>query len=87
MIYLPTEDIYYNTQVYFRKHCWINMPNHERVWAEKYREWLAEQGCVIVHNTKSAIPVVRNSLDVAPGWDQFGFEKSEDATLFALRWG
>lgn len=86
MTYLPTEDIYYNTQVYFRKHCWINMPNHERVWAERYREWLAEQGCVIVLRS-SDINVVRNSLGVAPGFDQFGFSKPEDATMFALRWG
>lgn len=85
MTYLETEDIYYNTQVYFRKHKWVNMPNHERVWAERYREWLAEQGCVIVH-TESTIPVVRNSLGVAPGFDRFGFERQEDAVLFALRW-
>lgn len=61
------------------------MPNHERVWAERYRKWLAEQGCVIVL-TKSDYEVVRNSLGVAPGYDKFGFENEHDATIFVLRW-
>lgn len=84
MTYLPTEDIYYNTQVYFRKNCWSNMPNDDRVWAERYRKWLAEQGCVIVHYSETNL--ITNSLGIAPGFHYFAFEKSEDATLFKLRW-
>lgn len=85
MILLETNDLYYNTQVYFRKNHWINMPNHERVWAERYHKWLAEQGCAIVL-TKSDIEVVRNSLGISPGYDKFGFENERDATMFVLRW-
>lgn len=61
------------------------MPNHERVWAERYRDWLAEQGCVIVL-TESDIDVVRNSLGVAPGYDKFGFKNEQDAVWFTLKW-
>lgn len=83
MIYLETEHLYYNTQVYFRKHMWVDMPNHERIWGERYRAWLAEQGCTVVDGHS---PVLRNSLGVAPGFDYFAFENEQDAAMFALRW-
>lgn len=87
MILLETEELYYSTQVYFRKNLWINMPQNENVWATRYNKWLRTQGCVIVKlDGPNGIPVVRNVLGVAPGHDKFGFERPEDATLFKLRW-
>jgi hypothetical protein len=75
--------MYYNTQVYFREHYIDDLPNDDRAWAEKYKEWLAEQGCVIIHTNDR---VLRNSLGIAPWYDKFSFENPEDATMFVLRW-
>lgn len=82
MILIPTNDLYYNTQVYFRKNCMDDLPNDDKIWAKAYREWLAEQGATIV----LAEDVVRNALGVAPYYDKFGFENEQDATMFVLRW-
>lgn len=81
---LDTEDLYYNTQVYFRHHILETLPNDDRVWRDEYHAWLKSQGAVIVkdHNLR----VLTNSLGVSPGYDKFGFKNEQDATLFILRW-
>lgn len=83
MILLPCGDLYYNTQVYFRKHVIDHLLNDQQVWAQQYREWLAEQGCEIVLSNNRAL---RNSLNVSPFYDSFGFRNEADATAFLLRW-
>ena len=83
MILLPCGDLYYNTQVYFRQHIVDQLPNDTHVWAQAYRDWLAEQGCEIILSNNRAL---RNSLGVAPWYDSFGFSNDHDATVFALRW-
>ena len=75
--------MYYNTQVYFREHYIGDLPNNDRVWAEKYNEWLAEQGCTINYSNDR---VLRNSLGIAPHYDTFQFENEHDALMFKLRW-
>lgn len=84
MILLETGIIYGNTQVYFRKHYIDKLPNDDKIWAREYAKWLAEQGAVIVRPDK--IDLLKNSLGISPTYDKFGFERQEDATLFALRW-
>ena len=83
MTLIETGDIYYNTQVYFRKHFLDDLPNDGRVWAKVYREWLQSQGCEIVNLASAPL---RNRLGIAPHYDKFGFKNPEDATLFILRW-
>lgn len=83
MILIPCDEIYYNTQVYFRKNCMDDLPNDDNSWAKAYREWLAKQGCEIITNKNN---LVTNSLGVAPFYDNFGFRIEEDATMFILRW-
>lgn len=83
MILLETKDLYYNTQVYFRKHLMDDLPNDDKAWAKAYHAWLKTQGAVII---TSHDDVLHNSLDVAPGYDKFGFENEHDATLFVLKW-
>ncbi len=75
--------MYYNTHDYFRKHYIDNLPNDIKLWAERYREWLAEQGCFIVRSER---PILRNGLDIAPHYDRFSFKHEKDATMFVLRW-
>ena len=75
--------MYYNTQVYFRQHILSLLDHDERVWAEKYKEWLAEQGCTINYSNDR---VLRNSLGIAPHYDTFQFENDHDALMFKLRW-
>jgi len=83
MIYLETGDLYYNTQVYFRKNLMDDLPNDDKAWKKAYHVWLKTQGAVIINlNT----PYIRNALGVAPGYDKFGFENESDATLFVLKW-
>ena len=84
MITLETNDLYYNTQVYFRKHYIDNLPNDDKVWGQEYHKWLAAQGAIIVKNKQEVF--LRNSLGVAPYYDKFGFENERDATMFILRW-
>ena len=83
MILLETNDLYYNTQVYFRKNLMDDLPNDDKAWREAYHAWLKSQGAVIV---KSEEDLIRNVLDVAPFYDKFGFENESDATIFVLRW-
>lgn len=78
-----TAEMYYNTQVYFRKHYIDNLPNDSKIWAERYSEWLAEQGCFIVQTDRR---VLRNSLGIAPRYDRFSFNYDKDATMFVLKW-
>jgi hypothetical protein len=84
MIFLPTYELYYSTQVYFRKHFIDDLPNDDKVWEQEYHKWLATQGATIVKTKK--IGIIRNSLGVAPYYDEFGFENDQDATMFILRW-
>lgn len=81
--YLKTDPIYYNTQVYFRKYILDRLPNDDKVWARVYRQWLKKQGCSI---EKCKENIIRNGLDIAPGWDSYKFENSQDAFVFMLRW-
>lgn len=83
MTLIETGDIYYNTQVYFRKHFLDDLPNDDRVWETVYRQWLRSQGCEIVNLASASL---RNSLGIAPYYDRFGFKNPEDATMFILRW-
>lgn len=84
MIYLNNTNIYYNTQVYFRKNCMSNLPNDAIIWALEYRKWLATQGAIIVSDED--YDLIRNSLGFAPGFDRFGFKNERDATLFCIKW-
>ena len=84
MTLIETGDIYYNTQVYFRKHFLDDLPNDDRVWETVYRQWLRSQGCEIVRFPPPEL--LRNSLGIAPHYDKFGFKNPGDATLFILRW-
>jgi hypothetical protein len=83
MIYLETGDLYYNTQVYFRKNLMDDLPNDDKAWKKAYHTWLETQGVVIVISSKD---LIRNALGVAPGYDMFGFENEHDATMFVLKW-
>ena len=83
MIQVDTEEIYYNTQVYFAKNLLNNLPNDDKIWAKEYRRWLYEQGCEI---QESSPYVVRNGIGIAPGYDKFVFQDERLATLFILRW-
>ena len=83
MTLIEAGDIYYNTQVYFRKHFIDDLPNDQDVWAKVYREWLHSQGCEIVILSPN---LLRNSLGVAPYYDKFGFKNERDAVFFVLRW-
>lgn len=83
MIEITAGEIYYNTQVYFRKHYIDNLPNDDKVWAKEYREWLRSQGAEIVSpNGNCAV----TALGVAPFYDKFVFKNDRDATMFLLRW-
>jgi hypothetical protein len=83
MIYLETGDLYYNTQVYFRKNLMDDLPNDDKAWREAYHTWLETQGAVIII---SPLDLIRNVLGVAPSYDKFGFKNESDATLFVLKW-
>lgn len=84
MIYIDDIGMIYNVQAWFIIH---NRPryldNDSQVWAQAFRDWLAQQGCEIEH---SASQVLRNSLGIAPNYDRLRFHNDHDATVFALRW-
>jgi len=84
MIYLETGKLYYNARLYFRQHILESLPHNDADWALAYKNWLQEQGCVIVKNEDDRLIV--DILGVAPGYDKFGFSNEEDAMLFTLRW-
>ena len=83
MIYLETDQIHYTTREYFRKHVIDNLPNILDEWAKGYRVLLAEQGCEIVRQGEN---LLRDGLDVAPGYDRFLFRDEQAAILFSLKW-
>lgn len=85
MTLIETDMIYFNTQVYFRKHYIDDLPNDDNIWKEAYKKWLLSQGCVIVPYTKDEY-VLKTSLGIAPYLDKFGFDDPNDAMLFVLRW-
>lgn len=84
MTLIEAGDIYYNTQVYFRKHFIDDLPNDHHSWTTEYRRWLRSQGCEVI--TDPSPTILRNSLGIAPFYDKFGFKNPEDATIFILRW-
>lgn len=85
MILLETSsNLYYNTQLYFRKNMLESLANDDREWAEAYARWLATQGAVLIKDNNKSL--LRNGLGVAPGYDKFGFTNPADATVFLLRW-
>ena len=86
MIYIETTQIYYNTRLYFRDHILDSLPNAETEWYNGYHSWLAEQGCEIVRPDANNDLRVVDILGVSPGYDRFGFENEQDATMFMLRW-
>lgn len=83
MIYLETDDLYYNSQVWFAKNILPGVTNDEAAWAFTYRKWLKEQGATLVKNNPT---LLENSLGVSPGYDKFGFDNEQDAVMFKLRW-
>lgn len=83
MILLDTDELYFNTQVYFRKNLMDDLPNDDKAWREAYHAWLKSQGAVIVNSSGD---LIRNALGIAPSYDKFGFENEHDATMFVLRW-
>lgn len=84
MTYIETDELYYNTRLYFRRHIMDTLPNNQTDWYYGYRSWLAEQGCAIVKYAEKDLAV--DALGVAPGYDRFVFENEQDALMFALRW-
>lgn len=85
MILLPTDQLYYNTRVWFAANIVNSLPNDQQSWIEAYKIWLASQGAAI-KKFQSNNPRVVDGLGIVPGYDQFEFEHEEDAVLFALRW-
>ena len=83
MTYIDNVSVIYNIQVWFRKNCIDDLPNDSDIWAREFRKWLAEQGGEIEPSKEGYL---RNSLEIAPGYDRLKFERDEDATLFILRW-
>ena len=81
---ISTNEIYYNTAIFFAKNILPSLPNDDRAWAKEYSEWLKEQGACIFAD--EVHPFIRTALGVAPGYDFFEFEKDSDATMFVLRW-
>jgi len=84
VIYIETNKLHYNTRLYFRRHIMDTLPNNQTDWYYGYRSWLAEQGCTIVKYAEKDLAV--DALGVSPGYDRFGFENEQDATMFVLRW-
>lgn len=76
-------DLWYRLQKYFADNIMPNLANDNRVWAREFRQWLLLQGAVIEHSPER---LVRNGLDVAPGFDQLVFEDNEQMMIFLLRW-
>lgn len=85
MIYLKTDQLYYNVRKHFRLHIMDQLANNDTAWYNGFRQWLAEQGCVIT-NPEHYENIVMDPLGVAAGYHFFAFKKEEDATVFVLRW-
>jgi hypothetical protein len=83
MIYLETDNLYYNSQVWFAEHILPNLINNESAWAFAYRKWIKEQGATIVPHVPQMLV---NSLGISPGYDKFKFDNEQDAVMFTLRW-
>lgn len=80
---LCSNDVYYNTQVWFAKNIVPGLPNNDQDWAQTYEKWILEQGAVVVRSDRD---IVRNAIGIAPGYDHLVFERDEDLTMFMLRW-
>jgi hypothetical protein len=86
MIYLPTENLYYNARIYFRNNIMDTLPNDDREWKKAFSEWLGEQGCQIALPEKMDRLLAEDVLGVAPGYYRLCFVREEDAVMFVLRW-
>ena len=83
MSYITDYNIKHNLQVYFRNNILLDLENDDRVWAERFRLWLLEQGAVIeLHPGR----LLRNSLGIAPLYDKLAFEDEGKLIVFSLRW-
>ena len=76
-------DLWYRLQRYFADNIMPDLANDNRVWAREFRQWLLLQGAVIEHSPER---LVRNGLDVAPGFDRLVFQDDEQMMIFLLRW-
>jgi hypothetical protein len=76
-------DLWYRLQRYFADNIMPKLANDNQVWAREFRQWLLLQGAVIEHSPER---LVRNGLDVAPGFDRLVFQDDRLATVFILRW-
>ncbi len=76
-------DLWYRLQRYFVDNIMPDLANDNRVRAREFRQWLLLQGAVIEHSPEQ---LVRNGLDIAPGFDRLVFQDDELATVFILRW-
>ena len=76
-------DLWYRLQKYFNDNIMPNLVNDNLVRAREFRQWLLLQGAVIEHSPER---LVRNSLDLAPGFDRLVFQDDQLATVFILRW-
>lgn len=83
MVYLSTDPLYFNLRRYFVRHYHDYPPTNWYKLKLEFQSWIESQGAIIVHSEKG---VIRNSLGLAPGFDLFGFEREEDAIIFALKW-
>ena len=75
--------LWFRLQKYFADNIMPNLVNDNRVRAREFRQWLLLQGAVIEHSPER---LVRNGLDVAPGFDRLVFQDDRLATVFILRW-
>ena len=85
MIRLPTDQLYYNTRIWFAANIVNSLPNDPQSWIDTYKIWLADQGATI-KKPQSVSPRIVDGLGISPGYDQFEFENDVDATVFILRW-
>lgn len=83
MILLNTNELYYNTQVYFAKHFMDGLTNDANALRQSYHAWLKTQGAVVIKGPES---LICNILGIAPSYDKFGFKNEHDAIVFVLRW-
>lgn len=84
MKYINNPDIWYNLQIHFKNNIIPGLENDDRVWAAEFRQWLKAQGADI--ELVMGQRLLRNSLQIAPGYDRLVFENDGDATMFLLRW-
>lgn len=80
---LADQEIMYTLQVYFRKNILPELDNDDRLWSDKFKLWLSEQGAAIDYHPGR---LLRNGLGIAPHYDRLVFEDESKLTMFMLRW-